>query len=57
MLSCTIGAVVVSLALFPSETIRQIMTIILIGLLVDVIMTWIQNVSLLKWYADKKGIK
>lgn len=57
MLMCTLGAVIVSLIFFHSETIQQIMTIILIGLIVDMIMTWIQNVALLKWYADKKGIK
>lgn len=56
MLACTLSAVMVSLFLFHSETIQQIMSIILIGLLVDMIMTWIQNVALLKWYADKKGI-
>ncbi|MEK6874257.1 MAG: hypothetical protein AABX52_00740 [Nanoarchaeota archaeon] len=56
MLTCTLSAVIVSLLLFHSETIQQIMLIILIGLLVDMIMTWIQNVALLKWYADKKGI-
>ncbi|MBI4448518.1 hypothetical protein HY641_00635 [Candidatus Woesearchaeota archaeon] len=57
MLACTISATIVALIFFDSETIRQIMTIILIGLAVDMVMTWIQNVALIKWWADKHGVK
>jgi len=50
----TIAAVTVSLIFSRSETITQIMIILLIGLLVDIIMTWIQNAGLLRWHLEKK---
>ncbi|MBC8501127.1 MAG: protein translocase subunit SecF [Nanoarchaeota archaeon] len=53
----TIVAVTAALILADSEVIKQIMTIILIGLFVDIINTWIQNVSILRYYLEKKGIK
>ncbi|MBC8495749.1 protein translocase subunit SecF [archaeon] len=53
----TIVAVSAALIITDSETIRQIMTIILIGLCVDIINTWIQNVSILRLYLEKKSSK
>ncbi len=53
----TLVAVTVSLLLINNDVVKQIMTIIFIGLFIDLIMTWIQNVSLLRWYCEKKGIK
>jgi len=50
----TIAAITVSLIFSRSETITQIMVILLIGLLVDIIMTWIQNAGLLRWHLEKK---
>jgi len=48
---------VVSIAflLVKSEIVKQIMLILLIGLLVDMIMTWIQNVGILRHYLDRKS--
>ncbi len=40
-----------------SDVLRQIFTIILIGLFLDIINTWISNVSIIKWYCESKGIK
>lgn len=37
-----------------SETLRQIFTILLIGLAFDIFNTWTTNASLIKWYAEKK---
>ena len=37
-----------------SGTLRQIFTILLIGLLFDIFNTWITNASLIKWYAEAK---
>lgn len=51
----TIAAVSVSLIFTQSDVLKQIMTIIFIGLLADIIFTWIQNVSLLRWYLEKHG--
>jgi len=39
-----------------SETLRQIFTILLIGLGFDIFNTWITNASILKWYAEAKKI-
>lgn len=38
-----------------SITLTQIFTILVIGLGFDILNTWITNVSILKWYAIKKG--
>lgn len=51
----TIVAVLLALFLAKSETIQQIMLIILIGMFVDIINTWIQNVGILRWYHEKRG--
>lgn len=50
----TIVAITLALIFTDSETIKQIMIILLIGLFVDLINTWIQNVSLIRIYLDKK---
>jgi len=38
-----------------SEVLKQIFTILLIGLGFDIFNTWITNASILKWYLEKKG--
>ncbi|MGM5483793.1 MAG: protein translocase subunit SecF [Nanobdellota archaeon] len=53
----TIGAVGIALIFTTSTTIRQVMTIIIIGLIVDYINTWIQNTVILKWHLQKKAKK
>ncbi|MBU0615014.1 MAG: protein translocase subunit SecF [Nanoarchaeota archaeon] len=50
----TMAAALVALMLSQSDIISQIMTIILIGLAVDLINTWIQNVGILRLYLEKK---
>jgi len=50
----TMAAIVAALLLTHSEVLKQIMTILLIGLLVDIINTWIQNAGILRWYMEKK---
>ncbi len=39
-----------------SDILRQIFTIILIGLIFDIFNTWITNASMIKWYAEGKRI-
>jgi len=51
----TLGAVSVALFVATSDTIIQIMTILIIGLLVDIIMTYIQNVAILRIYLERKN--
>ncbi|MFH1400901.1 MAG: protein translocase subunit SecF [Nanoarchaeota archaeon] len=48
-------AVTAGFFLAESEVIRQIMLILLIGLLVDIINTWLQNVAIIRWYMERKG--
>jgi len=50
----TSAAVILTLIFTGSETITQIMTIIFIGLLADIINTWIQNAGILLIYLEKK---
>ena len=58
MTTTTMVAVIVTLIVVSSANIKElieIMTIILIGLLVDVINTWIQNAGIIRWYVEKKN--
>jgi preprotein translocase subunit SecF len=48
---------IVALAVTQSEVIRQIMLILLIGLIADIFNTWIQNVGLLRLYVESKAKK
>ena len=50
----TLAAVFVALVFAQNEIIKQIMIILFIGLLVDPIMTYIQNAGLLRMYLEKK---
>jgi preprotein translocase subunit SecF len=54
MSGTTLAAVIVALIFARAEIFKQIMTILLIGLLFDLIMTWLQNAGLLMWYFEKK---
>ncbi|MDD1664627.1 MAG: protein translocase subunit SecF [Methanomicrobiales archaeon] len=37
------------------EIIRDMAAVLLVGLVLDIINTWITNATLLKWYAERKG--
>lgn len=50
----TIVAITLALILTQSETIRQIMIILFIGLVVDLMSTWVQNLGVVWWYIHKK---
>ncbi|MFA7707813.1 MAG: hypothetical protein WCX73_02600 [Candidatus Pacearchaeota archaeon] len=39
------------------DSFRQIFLILAMGLFADLINTWITNMSIIKWYCDKKGIE
>ncbi|MFH0701145.1 MAG: hypothetical protein V2A62_01780 [Candidatus Woesearchaeota archaeon] len=54
MTTTTICVVFVAFIFVQSETIRQIMLIVLIGMFADMVMTWIQNVYILRWYLERK---
>jgi len=50
-------AVIVAMTVTHSDVIRQIMLILLIGLIADIFNTWIQNVGLLRMYVERKAKK
>ncbi len=50
----TVGAIFVAMLFSSSEVLAQIMLILLIGLVVDIMNTWIQNAGLIRIYAEKK---
>ena len=54
MTSTTLVALLAGLFLANNDTIFQIMLILFIGLIVDLIMTWIQNVGVLRLYIERK---
>ena len=54
MSTTTLVAIGVALIFVGSEVVKQIMIILFIGLLVDLVMTWIQNVGVLRLYLEKK---
>ncbi len=54
MTQTALVAVIVALIFVQSEIVKQIMLILLIGLVVDTIVTWIQNVGILRWHLEKK---
>lgn len=51
----TLAVVLVALIFVQSEIIKQIMLILFIGLIVDMVMTWIQNVGILRIYLERKN--
>lgn len=50
----TIGAVAVAYYFAIPPDIKQIMVILLIGLIIDLMNTWIQNTSILRWYMERR---
>ncbi|MBD3263246.1 protein translocase subunit SecF [Candidatus Woesearchaeota archaeon] len=53
----TIIALTVLWIVSPALVLRQIAAILIIGLLFDLLFTWIQNTGILRWYLEKKGVK
>jgi preprotein translocase subunit SecF len=52
-----IASTLVVLIFSRSEVLTQIMLILFIGLMADLVNTWIQNVAILKWYLERKHEK
>jgi len=52
----TIGALAVLYISSVSSVLSQIASVLLIGLVLDIVNTWIQNAAIIKWYAVRKGI-
>ena len=56
MTGTTTGALVAVLLVVSSGVLSQIAAVLLIGLITDVCLTWMQNAVLLNWYMEKKEI-
>ncbi len=54
MTATTLAVLTIAYVLVESDVVKQIMLILLIGLAVDMVMTWIQNMSILRIYLDRK---
>lgn len=54
MTGTTFIATIVAFLFTKSTVIKEIMLIIAIGLVADVLFTWIQNVGLLRWHLERK---
>ena len=57
MSTTTLIAIIVAFSFAQSEVLKQIMTILIIGLLVDLSSAWLQNVGILRLYLEKKEKK
>ena len=55
MTGTTFAAAFVSLIFSQSAVIREIMIIICIGLIADVLFTWVQNAGVLRWHLEMRG--
>ncbi len=56
MVLTTLTALTVLLISNLSPVLSQIAAVLIIGLLVDMVNTWIQNVAIIRRYAEKKGL-
>jgi preprotein translocase subunit SecF len=54
---CALIAVIIAYFFIHSIVIKEIMFILLVGLIGDIIFTWIQNAGILRWHLEKKGWK
>ncbi len=50
------AAALIGFIVSQSATIKQIMLIILIGLLIDIINTWLQNAGIIRMYGERRAI-
>lgn len=53
----TVGALLALILTGVSPALSEIATVLLIGLIIDLVMTWLQNAGLLRWYCEKEGDK
>lgn len=51
----TFSALLIAYLFVSSEVLREVALVVIIGLLVDVISTYVQNANILKWYLEATG--
>ncbi len=55
----SIAAIAISLVIIysASQTLKQMFTVLLIGLGFDIFNTWVTNASIIKWYVERKATR
>lgn len=56
MTSTTLAALVMVILVTTSGVLFEIASVLIIGLLIDIINTWLQNATILRMYAERRGI-
>jgi preprotein translocase subunit SecF len=57
MSAAGLAATGISFLLTNNSTLKQIMLILIVGLVIDLITTWISNVSFLRFYMERQNVK
>ncbi|MFH2020485.1 MAG: hypothetical protein ABIJ34_03670 [archaeon] len=57
MSAAGLAATIVSFLFTNNSTLKQIMLILIVGLTIDLLTTWIGNVAFLRFYMEKKNVK
>ncbi len=55
MTGTAIAAITVAYFVTNSDVVKQIMLILIFGLIADIPFTWIQNAGILRWYVEEKN--
>jgi preprotein translocase subunit SecF len=53
----TLVAMIVIIIISPAAILKQIALVMVIGLLIDIPSTWLQNTGLLRWYLERKNVE
>ncbi|MCK4497529.1 MAG: protein translocase subunit SecF [Candidatus Aenigmarchaeota archaeon] len=56
MTGTTLGVLIALLLTTTSVVLFQIASVLTIGLVIDIINTWFQNATLLRWHCERKGL-
>ncbi len=54
MIAAGLSATIIAYVISESPVVKQIMLILIIGLLVDILTAWVQNAGLLRWHLEGK---
>lgn len=55
MIAAGLSATIIAYVVSDSGVVKQIMLILIIGLLVDILTAWVQNAGLLRWHLEEKS--
>lgn len=56
MTGTTLGVLIAILMTTSSSVLFGIASVLVLGLVIDIINTWLQNATILRWYAERKGL-